>query len=504
VGGSLERIHGGRRAIADYLTGEVLERQPHRTQEFLLRTSILERLSAPLCRAVTGMTDAHVALKRLARDNLFVIPLDDQETWYRYHHLFAECLRAQLERQHPDELPALHREAAEWHHDHGDPEQAVRHWLTAGDVEPAADLATSLCEPLLNQGQAETMRRIMAMFSDSQVLSHAGLTLSAGWVYGMGNPHYVTRPDRKKLVHAACARTFTAESAADTRLLRSSQAFLRAFLAPDGVTRMLADAELSLDAASVDPDSDWYADSCKLRGIALYLDGQPAKAAVLLRHYAKAAPDPADARPASEALAFESLILGDQGRWDEAAELADRASRCAALAQNEVEPPLATLLARTRVLARRDDPALGEHVQRVTRFLDEMPNLFEREKILGAVFMGEIALGDSDVAAAERWSARAQAELREYPDAGMLRARAEHLRLALQERRLGLAVTAAEQRVLDLLPTELSVDEIGARLFISRNTMRSHLRSLYTKLEVHSRAEAIRRARALGLLRPSF
>jgi len=92
--------------------------------------------------------------------------------------------------------------------------------------------------------------------------------------------------------------------------------------------------------------------------------------------------------------------------------------------------------------------------------------------------------------------------LKRYPDAGMLGPRVERLRLALQERRLGLAVTAAEQRVLDLLPTELSVKEIGARLFVSHNTMRSHLRSLYTKLGVHSRGAAVERGRELGLLKP--
>ena len=94
------------------------------------------------------------------------------------------------------------------------------------------------------------------------------------------------------------------------------------------------------------------------------------------------------------------------------------------------------------VLARRDDPALADHLQRVARFLNEMPNLFEREVILGSVILGEIGLERDDLPTAERWSARAQVALRRYPDAGMLRPRAERLRLALQERRLGEAVTA--------------------------------------------------------------
>ena len=95
----LARLRGDRREIAGYLTTEVLDRQPADVQEFLLRTSILDQLSAGLCHAVTGQADAAGLLERLSRDSLFVTPLDDHDAWYRYHHLFAELLRAQLERQ---------------------------------------------------------------------------------------------------------------------------------------------------------------------------------------------------------------------------------------------------------------------------------------------------------------------------------------------------------------------------------------------------------------------
>jgi LuxR family maltose regulon positive regulatory protein len=203
----------------------------------------------------------------------------------------------------------------------------------------------------------------------------------------------------------------------------------------------------------------------------------------------------------SEVLAFQSLIAGDQGSWEEAEELNERAWKRTALAGSAVEPLLAVLLARARLLSRRDDAGLPDHLERVTRFLNEMPDLFEREVILGSVILGELWLKQGDVLAAERWRARAQTVLKTYPDAGMLEALTERLRRALQERRLGQAVTPAEQRVLDLLPTQLSVNEIAARLFISRNTMKSHMRSLYAKLDVHTRTDAVERARDLGLLK---
>jgi len=135
---------------------------------------------------------------------------------------------------------------------------------------------------------------------------------------------------------------------------------------------------------------------------------------------------------ASEVLAFQSLIAGDQGSWEEAEEVNERAWKRTALAGSEAEPPLAVLLARARFLSRRDDAGPPDHRERVTRFLNEMPDLFEREVILGSVILGELWLKQGDVLAAERWRARAQTVLKTYPDAGMLEALTERLRLALQ------------------------------------------------------------------------
>jgi LuxR family maltose regulon positive regulatory protein len=131
---------GDDRFVLDYLADEVLGRVAAETREFLLRTSILDRLTGPLCDAVTGAANGRAMLEALERQNLFLIPLDDQRRWYRYHHLFADVLTAHLLDEAPDDLPRLHRRASDWLADHDDPEGAVRHALASGDTECAADL----------------------------------------------------------------------------------------------------------------------------------------------------------------------------------------------------------------------------------------------------------------------------------------------------------------------------------------------------------------------------
>ncbi len=131
---------GDDRFIVDYLVGEVLQRQPESIRRFLLQTSVLDRLLGSLCDAVTGATGGKAALESLDRQNLFVIPLDDRREWYRYHHLFADVLRARLLDEDPDAAVELHHRASVWYADHGEPSDAVRHTLAAGDFTRAAAL----------------------------------------------------------------------------------------------------------------------------------------------------------------------------------------------------------------------------------------------------------------------------------------------------------------------------------------------------------------------------
>ena len=141
--GFVATFSGSHRYVLDYLAEEVLERQPEQLREFLLETSVLERLVGELCDAVTGRSDGQAMLEAIEAAGLFLVPLDEVRGWWRYHQLFADLLRARLQQEQPDRVPALHRNAATWSEEHGLADDAVRHALAAGDAElgGAADRA---------------------------------------------------------------------------------------------------------------------------------------------------------------------------------------------------------------------------------------------------------------------------------------------------------------------------------------------------------------------------
>src|SRR5437879_2503041 len=145
---------GDDRYIVDYLVEEVLQRQPDTVRTFLRDTSILERLSGALCDAITGRDDGKGMLEALERANLFVVPLDNRRHWYRYHHLFADVLRARLLDEHPEYVPELHRRASAWYERNGEAAEAIRHALAANDFSKAADLI-ELAAPTLRRNRQE-------------------------------------------------------------------------------------------------------------------------------------------------------------------------------------------------------------------------------------------------------------------------------------------------------------------------------------------------------------
>ena len=140
IAGFIQSFTGSHRFVLDYLVEEVLQHQPENVRNFLLETAMLDRLSGQLCDAVTGQDNGREMLEALDRENLFVIPLDDQRHWYRYHRLFAEVLQAHLREAQPDRLSTLHRRASEWYKQNGLPSDAIRHALASKDFEGAASL----------------------------------------------------------------------------------------------------------------------------------------------------------------------------------------------------------------------------------------------------------------------------------------------------------------------------------------------------------------------------
>jgi LuxR family transcriptional regulator, maltose regulon positive regulatory protein len=190
--GFIAGFAGDDRYIVDYLIEEVLQRQPDEVRGFLLRTSVLSRLTGPLCDAVTGQDGGHAMLAALDRGNLFLVPLDDRRRWYRYHHLFGDVLRARLLDEQPGLMPELHRRAAEWYEDNGDRYEAIRHVVAGGDLDRAADLIELALPAAGRSRQEATFRRWLDELPDALIRvrpvlcdGYAGSRLVRGEVEGV-------------------------------------------------------------------------------------------------------------------------------------------------------------------------------------------------------------------------------------------------------------------------------------------------------------------------------
>jgi LuxR family maltose regulon positive regulatory protein len=188
----IDGFAGDDRYIVDFLAEEVLQRQPGHVQQFLLQTSILDRLSGPLCDAVTGQDDGKAKLVALERGNLFLVPLDDRRRWYRYHQLFADVLQARLRDEQPEEVPGLHRQASGWLEQNGEPSEAIRHALAAGDFERAADLVELAIPAMLRSRQEAAVLGWLELLPDEVVrvrpvlsVGFAGALLAGGEFEGV-------------------------------------------------------------------------------------------------------------------------------------------------------------------------------------------------------------------------------------------------------------------------------------------------------------------------------
>ncbi|HEY9378347.1 MAG TPA: hypothetical protein VIQ02_14795, partial [Jiangellaceae bacterium] len=192
--GFVRRFAGTHRHVADYLSEEVLRRAPGATRGFLVRTSILGRMCAGLCDAVTDGGGSQAMLERLERSNLFVVPLDDERQWYRYHQLFAQMLRAELVRGEPGLAPVLHRQASAWFEAEGWPEEAVTHALAGRDAARSADLVARYWLDMFNAGRLLTVRGWLDEMGDAAIAAHPAAALTSGWVAGLfGQPEVMER-----------------------------------------------------------------------------------------------------------------------------------------------------------------------------------------------------------------------------------------------------------------------------------------------------------------------
>jgi LuxR family transcriptional regulator, maltose regulon positive regulatory protein len=183
VAGFVAAFTGSHRHVLDYLAEEVLERQGEEVHAFLLQTSVLERLSGPLCDAVTGHTGSQALLEQVEREGLFLVPLDEVRGWWRYHHLFADLLRARLRGEQPGRVAQLHRNAATWYQEHGLSDDAINHAAAGGEMTRAARLIEqNFDEVYYLRGEAATIQRWLSALPADLVRSRPRLLLAQAFL----------------------------------------------------------------------------------------------------------------------------------------------------------------------------------------------------------------------------------------------------------------------------------------------------------------------------------
>ncbi|HET7271561.1 MAG TPA: hypothetical protein VFI90_10810, partial [Rubrobacter sp.] len=241
----IEAFTGSNRYVLDYLVDEVLARQAEPVTSFLLKTSILDRLSGELCDAVAESHGGQEMLETLDRENLFVVPLDEEGHWYRYHHLFAEVLRHLLRRSQPNLVPELHRRASRWYEQNGLLDEAIKHALAARDFESAARLVEGGAGEILARGEVSLLVGWVEALPEELMRSRPGLCIPYAWALFLTGR-----------LEDAEERARDAERAANTGVLSAEVTALRANL-----VRARGDVpgsiELAREARKLLPEDDF-------------------------------------------------------------------------------------------------------------------------------------------------------------------------------------------------------------------------------------------------------
>jgi LuxR family transcriptional regulator, maltose regulon positive regulatory protein len=487
-------IGGNDRFLGDYLQHEVLAAISSTQREFLRRTSVLDHLTASLCDHVLQRTRSASALERLEAVNMLVIPLDRTRTWYRYHTLLRDHLQVELHRTDPDGAGEIHRRALEWFDAHGMHSDAIHHALEAGDAARAAPLILQTGRLAYATGETESVLSWVEWFERTNQVAHfPQIAVLAGFAHVLEG-------------HEVSAKRWAAlviDGSDPKPDLPPLVRLLRAIMAPFGLEVATSDAEAA--AQSIGRDSGWYPAALLLRGLTRLWTGDVDRAEVDLRKAIRAAHELTAPPTAGYALASLATICLDRGDVEEACDLASRSVE--AVRETGIEH-LATsclpFVIAARCAVRSGDPAAARRLlaqagaarSRLNRAIPG-PTMHTLLEMTGAFI--EIA----DVAGA-REAMRHLTELAS-DGFGTLDSRRTELKqvlASLPKGRIGPStLTNAELKLLPFLATHLSFPEIGDRLFVSRHTVKTQAMSIYRKLGVSSRGEAVARADELGFLK---
>jgi LuxR family transcriptional regulator, maltose regulon positive regulatory protein len=505
-GSSFERaaasFGGDDRLVSDYVESEFFARISPRQRAFLTRTAVLERMSGPLCDATLGLRGSAATLADLARSNLLLVPLDRTGEWYRYHRLFRDMLLAELRRREPDLIPVLHRRAAQWCENNGMPSAALEHRMQAGDTDAVADLAGVLGFPAYQHGLVATVERWFGWLDDRGAMeTRPSVAVLAAMLAAMtGKPAEAERWAR------IAERGATAASAPDGSLTTEPWlALLRALLCRDGPDQMRADAELA--AKTMAGGSFFQAAATLYLATAHLMAGDRDQADLLFEDQVAQARVVGGMIGACVAFAERALLAMGRGAWEQAGRYLIQARSVAHKAHLEEYPPVAIMYAAAARMAlhqgdRQEAVAELTHAQRLRPGLTYAIPYFA---VQVRIELARCHLALQDTAAARTLLHEVDEILRRRPSLGVFVQQAQDLRAELARTNGhaapgASALTAAELRLLPMLGTHLSLPEIAGQMFLSRNTIRSQAYSIYRKLGVSSRSQAVAQAEKLGLL----
>jgi LuxR family transcriptional regulator, maltose regulon positive regulatory protein len=493
-------LTGDDRIVGDYLRSELLARLPQQTVTFLTRTSVLERMSGPLCDAVLRTSGSGLRLASLERSNLLVVPLDRQGQWYRYHRLFRDLLRAELGLRESGLVEQLHTRAAAWCEAQGMPEMAVDHAQAAGDADRTARLVATATVPTYAGGRLAICRQWFQWFEDHQLIEHYPQVAVLGAVLHALHGD----PGAAEEWVAAAERAPSGGTLPDGSTMASWRAQLAAFVCRDGVGQMRRDAQIAWDGLA--PDSPWRPSALLLEGISFLLDDAYEHADPILTRAFDAAAHRGAAPAASVALAERALVALERHDWTAADTLAEQALSW--ILDGHIEDYGFTTLVHAVVartaLHRGDVESARQHVAQCVRLRTSLSYAVPFLAVQTRLELASAYLELADSAGARVILREVRDVLRLRPDLGILPAKAEELSAKLAAMGAGTvgasSLTTAELRLLPLLSTHLSFREIGERLHVSRHTVKTQAMSVYRKLGVSSRSEAIVRGHEVGLL----
>ena len=437
----------------------------------------------------------------LEASSLFLVPLDRRREWYRYHALFREFLLGELRRVEPDIVMKLHLRAADWYEANGSPAMALEHLLNTTERDRCVQLVTALILPTYQAGQMSTVQRWLSALGDSAIEEYPPLAVLAGWVAVLTGQ----TAEAQRWAAILDAASFDLVPVDGTASFDSARAMLRAFMCAAGPEQAMTDASFAV--AAEPPWSVWRDQALCACAEAHLLTGDVDRAAALFAESSAAAAVYANADMRILSESELALLAMDRGRWTEAAEHLDVA--LAAIDEHRMYDYVAGLLAfagAARLAVHRGD--LKEASHQLTQAMRARPSCTFAMPFLAVrvrLQLAKVYWSLADHTTARHLLREIDDILVHRPALGVLVDEvSEFRRILTSSEQVGATgaspLTPAELRLLPYLQTHLTIREIAERLFVSRNTVSSEVSSIYRKLGVSSRSDAVQQATTTGLL----